>query len=491
VLFRTRPRNFDEPSLLGNRIFQSVSSVSKNNVAIQRLINQEYREELPVTSTVPNNEILLGCTDEEFTIPATLPYNGKSFGMVIIAGKGDGKTQWLKHFSFSQLLCRFKYNLFLLDPKYDFGNLDKPMKQPELVERLARYSITPRGFDAIFYKPAYFCLDDRRGKEYVVTLRDFESLEFIKRAEAMKEFFNLEDRTPAKNALDWILSKRVPKTLRAFKELIGMHKQFILKERKEAGSHVKMVSAAMDIALRQKIDMGLLGEEGQKMIIETDDQGKPTKTKTHHRADFVVDLVKNKVVVLEADLDMKRSYISSCYLNISLAQMWTDRKSYVETKGKQGLLATPTFAIIDECDVLCPHEREKRSPSRDQLIQFLSKGRAYGWGVIGITQQSQMMSQEFIRHCDYLVTTRLRSTKLEQLIKEKYSLEDYVIKDLKNLDYDINKPYKQWALLTGNPSNPVITFYPLPPQSAIQQERSQIDAMNESKEENEFGDQIR
>ena len=468
-MFFSRNRQVRKSKWLGDSILKGLANVDKANPFIMATNNTVEAEE-PVSHLIPPNEILLGCSDEDYMQPVTIPYNGKSFGMAIIASKGDGKTQLVKHLAFSQLHQRFRYNLFFIDPKYDYSNLHIPQNDGELVERLMRYNIRPKGYDAAFYKPACFDLTDRKGIEYIVTLRDFEALEYNKRKEAMKEFFNIEEKTPAGRALEWILARRVPKTIKGFRILINEYKKFIIKERERAGSKVKSVSAAMDIALKERVDSGIIGEDGQKLILEVDDNGKPVKTKTVHAANFVSDLAQKKIVVLEADLDMTKSYISSCYLKIAIAQIWTDRQTYINTKGHEGVTSMPTFVVIDEADVLCPRENIRESPSRAQINQLLSKGRQFGWGVIGITQQPQMISAEFLRHVDYLCTTRIKNDKLIKLIQEKFALDDYLIRDLKNLEYDANKKVKKWALLTGNPNKPMVTFYPFPPQTAIKQE---------------------
>lgn len=52
--------------------------------------------------------------DEEYYEPASLPYNKKSFGMIIIARKGDGMCQLAKFITFNSLTKRFNYELELI-----------------------------------------------------------------------------------------------------------------------------------------------------------------------------------------------------------------------------------------------------------------------------------------------------------------------------------------------------------------------------------------
>ena len=130
----------------------------------------------------------------------------------------------------------------------------------------------------------------------------------------------------------------------------------------------------------------------------------------------------------------------------------------------------PTLLMMDEADTLLPRERLRYSPSREQVNQLLSKGRQYGWSVITITQQCEMISQEHLKHVDYIITTRLRSDKLIAIVKEKFGLEDFEVDELKKMEWDANSPVKEWVVFTGNPSKKYIRFFPLPSQFEIKRE---------------------
>ena len=460
----------------GTEVLKMLSLVDRSDSRLEEYRNpiQKKRDDIKY---VKPNELLLGTLDEDFFSPAVLPYNGKSFGMLVVAGKGDGKTQWVKFEVFSQIHERFGYNLLLVDPKNDYSNLHESIKQQELVDRLYRFNLRARGYNAVYYKPAYFNMKERKGQEYIVTLRDFDNLDYGKRSESIKEFLGVDEKTPAGRQLAGVLNKGVPKTIKAFMEKIKNYRKDMVKEKEEAAkaSGVKsrgsgIMSFTLDTIISDKVKQGLLGDDGQKIIMEVDDKGKTTASKTVYAAHFPEDLTKFGIVVLQADLTTEKSFTSSCYLKVAVATVWEDRRKFVDTKRREGVMTNPTFLVMDEADTLLPRERTRYSPSREQVNQLLSKGRQYGWGVVAITQQPEMISQEFIKHCDYIVTTRLRSQKLIEILKEKYALEDYEIDELKKLEWDPNKPVKQWCCFTGNPSRKYIPFYPLPPQIAIKQE---------------------
>ena len=459
-----------------------LAQVDLSSISLDPFRDQAKKNDV-VIKGVGKNELMLGCVDDTFTTPACIPYNGKSFGMLIVAQKGDGKTQLVKHIMCSQLFERFHYNLFIIDPKNDYSNLDEPLKNAELVSRLTRFGIKPRGFQAKYYKPAFANMKERKGEEYILTLKDFKVLDHGARAAALTEVFQVDEKSgPAFRALESAFSNGVPETIDTLFKKLTEYKKKVIKERvrlaKLAGASVgsRIVSSAFDQIVKQKVELGYLGDDGQTIIREQEERdGKLVVTKSikAYSAHFAEDLSTGpgpNIVVLQADLSSAKSFIYSVYIKMAIAQLWADRYRYVTSGGKEGVMKRPTFVIKDEGDVLIPREKYRYSPSRDQFIQLLSKGRQFGWGDITITQQPEMISQEWIRHADYICSTRVQSEHLVKILKEKAGLADYQIEELRHLRYSKTSPVKEWFCTTGDPERPYVVFTPLPPQSAIKQE---------------------
>jgi len=476
----------DVPSsetFIGDLEKEELAQVDLTNSALDAFRNPTKKKDVMIKG-VSKNELMLGCVDDTWTTPSCISYNGKSFGMLIVAQKGDGKTQLVKHIMCSQLLERFHYNLFIVDPKDDYSNLHEPLRSVDLVSRLSRFGIKPKGFQAKYYKPAFADMKERKGEEYILTLRDFKVLDYGKRAEALTEVFQVDEKSgPAFRALQSAFSKGVPETIDTLFKKLTDYKKDVLKERvklaKLAGASMgtKVVSSAFEQIVKEKVELGILGDEGQTIIREQEERdGKMVATKTVkvHSAHFTEELSTGpepNIVVLQADLSAAKSFTYSCYIKMAIAQLWSDRYKYVTTDGREGIMRRPTFVITDEADVLIPREKYRYSPSREQFNQLLSKGRQFGWGEACITQQPEMISQEFIRHVDYIVSTRVQSEHLVKILKEKAGLQEHQIEELRRLRYNKSSPIKEWFCTTGDPERPYVTFFPLPPQSEIKQEK--------------------
>lgn len=455
----------------GNTMFEQLSEVDKADHRIRRLFTEgENKSNIIVSKIIPKDELFLGFTDKTFQTPVTVKYNGKSTSFGIFGQAGDGKTQFFKHLVFTQFHDRFGYKILLLDPKNDYWNLHEPQSEQRLVDILRRVDIKPRGYKASYYRPLFLNLHGRPGKEYIITFADFKSLEQQKRTEAMKEIFMIDEKTPAGRALSWI-APRTPMSLSSFRKRLDDYKDFVLEERRKAGSNIKIVSSQFRTSLEERIAQGVIGDDGMQIPLERDDEtGEVTKSKIAHAATICNDLMdtnKDGIVVMEQDLDGSNSYISSCLTKMAIAQPWTDRYNYVTTDGHEGLLASPVFVGIDEADVLCPHERIKTSPSRTQINQLQSKGRAFGWSIGTISQKPYNLSQEHIDHFKSIATTRLNDERIIKIIQEKFRIEEHQLEDLRKMDYDTNEPVKEWVWFTGNPANPYARFYPPPPNVQI------------------------
>lgn len=474
---------FRKETFLGDIEKEEVAQVDLYNSSLDRFRNPQKKMDIAIKG-VGKNELMLGCTDDTFTTPACIQYDGKSFGMLIVAPKGVGKTQLIKHIGFSQMYIRFHYNLFIVDPRDDYTNLNEPLKNPELVSRLLRFGIKPRAFEAKYYKPAFANMQERKGEEYIVTLKDFKSLDQGKRTEALGEYFNVDDKdSPASRALKAAFSKGVPETIDTLFKKITDYKKDTLKERvklaKLAGASTgsKMISSAFERIIQEKVDQGIFGDDGHRIIRETAEiEGKTVVTKAVkvYGAHFAEDLSSGpdpKIVVLQTDLAAKTSHTYSCYVKMAIAQIWSDRYRYYTSEGREGIMSRPTFVLSDEADVLIPRAKYGYSPSGEQYIQLLSKGRPYGWGVICITQQPEMISQEFIRHTDYIVSTRVQSEHLIKILKER-GLAEYQIEELRHLKYNKNSPVKEWFCTTSDPEKPYVIFTPVPPQVDIKTEKA-------------------
>ena len=467
---------------VGDEEKEELAQVDLTNSALEAFRNPAKKKDV-VIKGVGKNELMLGCVDDTFTTPSCIPYNGKSFGMLIVAQKGDGKTQLVKHIMCSQLLERFHYNLFIVDPKDDYSNLNEQLRNAELVSRLSRFGIKPKGFQAKYYKPAFADMKERKGEEYILTLRDFKVLDYGKRAEALTEVFQVDEKSgPAFRALQSAFAKGVPETIDTLFKKLTEYKKNVIKERvqlaKLAGASMgsKIVSSAFEQIVKEKVELGILGDDGQTIIREQEERnGKMVATKSVkvYSAHFTEDLSTGpdpNIVILQADLSAAKSFTYSVYIKMAIAQLWSDRYKFVTTDGREGIMRRPTFVIKDEGDVLIPREKYRYSPSREQFIQLLSKGRQFGWGDVTITQQPEMISQEWIRHSDYVCSTRVQSEHLVKILKEKCGLVDHQIEELRRLRYNKTSPVKEWFCTTGDPERPYVTFFPVPPQVAIKQE---------------------
>ena len=476
VMMRTRDIR-EKDGLRGQRLLQSLSNVDRSDSRMNEFRNPRK----PLVEDIKNikkDELLLGTLDQEGRIPVTIPYDGKSKGILIVAEKGRGKTQLMKSLAFDQFHARYDFNIFAVNPKApDLSNLDQAMARPDLVQRLARFNIKPKAYhNAVYFKPVFFNMAERRGKEYILSPRDFDSLDYGERSAAIQQFFKVNELTPAaRRALTSILSKGVPKTIEGLFLKLQNYRKDLMKQRisdakamnMKGGS--KVMSFGADSEIRDKVNRGLLGDDGQKIVLEMDELGeKVTKYKTVHTVDFPIELALHRIVVLQADLENENDWYSSCYLRMALSAIWQDRYKYIQTHRQQGVVDRPTLVLEDEADVLMP-SGISASPSRDMNIKLLAKGRQYGWSVMAATQLIESISKVFVKHCDIVITTSLQDPKLIEVVRTKYGLQDFELEELKHLEVSQKKP-NQWVCFTPNTAKKFVSFYPLPPGIAMVEE---------------------
>ena len=464
---------------LGDLTLKTLVDVDHRNSRLNEFRYFQSKDEKPVYEGVGQNELLLGWLDRDYDKPVTMYYNGKSFAAAILAQKGDGKTQFFKNLMV-QLHDKFNYKVILFDPKNDYSNLNEAQSVPEYVEQLSRVNMKPRGYNAVYLKPAFSMLDARPGRECIVTPAMLNALDYGKKMEGTREFFN-ELKDPAINReLDYILSMtsggtkviKIPKTINEWRRKDEDYKKNILATRKKSNIGIKSVSSKFIQSLEDKINQGMFGDDGQELIMSVDENDKPQYKKVY---DFNIpqELMRTDrdgIVVIEQDLEAENLYMSSCYTKLIIASVWSDKKMYEESHGSMGHVAPHILVGMDEADVLIPKEKVRNSPSRSQSLQLQKRGRQLGFSLITISQQPDQVSEQLLTAMDYIFTSRLKSDKMRKLLKEKYSLTGEQMDELNNLDYSAQKKPVQWAAFTGDPGEPYKLFYPCVPTIQIKQE---------------------
>lgn len=466
---------------LGDMTLRTLVDVDKRNSNLDVFRDNQEKEKKPTYEGVGENELLLGWLDRDHDKPVTMYYDGKSFAAAILAQKGDGKTQLFKNLMV-QLHDRFGYKVILMDPKNDYSNLDQPQRVPEYIQQLNRINFQPRGYNVVYLKPAFCMLDGRPGKECIVTPDMLNSLDYGKKMEGVREFFN-ELKDPAINReLDFIMSSvsggsKVVKMPKTIKEWLHKHEEYvrnILAVRKKSNVGSKAMSSKFIQTFEDYINRGLFGDNAQKLITSVDEEGNP-----NYKSVFDFNIPKelmrtdmDGIVVVEQDLEGENLYMSSCYTKLIIASIWSDKKIYEESGGTMGHIAPHVLVGIDESDVLVPREKNRNSPSRSQCLQLQKRGRQLGFSLITISQQPDQVSEQLLTNMDLIFTSKLKSEKMRKLLKEKYSLADYQIEELNNLEYNRQKKPVQWAVLTGDTDEPYKLFYPLPPTIQIKEEHT-------------------
>ena len=174
------------------RLFEELAHIGKQDLREQFLSEIASHSKYPsiramgkkitlmqeLKDSVSKDDILLGAVDKTYEDPVILEgWDRKSAGFLICGKKGSGKTTLAKALVLDNLYYKFNQNVFMVDPKGDYPNIDKPQQVPEIISALEKFKMKPQGYHAKYCVPKFLDLFGARGTHYTLSMRDFKTLD--------------------------------------------------------------------------------------------------------------------------------------------------------------------------------------------------------------------------------------------------------------------------------------------------------------------------
>lgn len=416
-------------------------------------------------SKIPPGHLCLGLTsyDEDAEL-VTIPYDGRSFGMLIIGMRGSGKTQLGKSIGIDQIHGVYNQYLFGIDPKHEYLNLDEPQDSPELVQRLTRVGLKPQGYDPQYVMQRHLLKSNsglpQRNKirQFTLQVRDFSVLNQALRIEMWCRFLNIKQATPAGQALRRVIHEN-PRNASHMVELIERDIRRQKIERGARGTSYQLLSNFRDKIFNEEL------MDHQKL-----------------RFDFSLELATSEIVFLEVELNMDE-IVAQIGVRLALENLIADRQHNMDSSNRsktRGFLERPVCVFCDEIDVLAPSNElqgtmvgSRVPPARQAMRDILTKHRQLGFSLIGMTQKPNMVDRFILDQCSHILTTKTINPEQKAILAEK-GIPPSIIQEANKLEWDDESPVKQWIHITPDTERGIKIFYPLPPRSKIWRESQRV-----------------
>lgn len=412
--------------------------------------------------SIPRDEILLFTENEEYEQPVYLktgdPDKGefKSFGALIVAQKGSGKSGLVKTWMDQLWMKGVKF--FCIEPKgYDFVTMGIPQDDTRGVDCLAKFGMKPRSYKISQAIPAFVADEYTKATPYKLDVDDFTSLPKTVQLSTWCKFLNIKEMSGPGKALMRVLkmgkNDRGPRDIR---EMVEFTKLDIEKERvkrKEIKGSSQMVSTGLLYLLEQKLNTD---ELGPRMPFN-----------------YVEQLAENDIVIMHTPFDSKNLISMNVYISVAINSILNDRNIYVKTNGKKGLMSRPICFVIEEADSLIG--REDYNLAKHVLYQILARFRHIGCSGIFITQNASLIDPKFVRQCNYIASTQVNSEEQRQLLRMRGVPKWLVENRLTKLDWTTSKPVKEWFFLEPDTPGEVKTGYPIWPATKLLKEGEGLD----------------
>lgn len=401
---------------------------------------------------IKDDEILLFTEDKKATTPVMLKVGNppKSFGMLITAQQGGGKSGFVKCFMDQFRYKGFKF--FCIEIKgYDFVTMNRPQDDPKSFEVLNRFGLKPYSYKFDSVMPAFVADEYTKAITYKLDVADFNKLPKTTQISAWCNFLGIKEMDGRGKALHRVLrSGPNGKSPSNIKEMIEYTIKDIEEQRKKKKEikGVGGVSTGLLYLLEQKVATNEIGRK--------------------QRFDFVESLAKNDMVVLNAPLDSKNVNAMNTYISVALNQIITDRNIYVKTGGRKGLLSSPICVVLEESDSFIG--LGEHNLTKHLLYSVLARYRHIGISLMLVTQNPALIDPKFVRLCQYIATTQVNSEEQRHLLNLRSIPKSLIHNDLARLEFDMNSPVKEWCIIDPNEAGNYLKGYPIWPTTKLLKE---------------------
>ena len=393
-------------------------------------------------SEIGKNDILLGGVDKDYSEPVVIPYSGKSMVVTTIAKKGSGKSVMNAHLVLDNMHAKFGNYVMIIDPKQDYPNIDKPLAG-EFVDSIKKFGMKPRGYPAYWCVPKMLELFGAKGKEYVPSLKDFESIDRASYMKTLAQMLDIDPKSASARAFERVIMKYKPKNIAEMRAGIKADQKYQLSV-----SRNKIISTGLSNRFEEKLMSNLLGE--------------------NNNVDFPVELATHKILVMQTTLYAQNQVTNSIYIKLAISRIVADRKNYIRSQGQLGVIDKPVTFMIDEADSVCPNRGY--SPSRFTIRSLATKERATGMSVFLITQNPTFLDQAIIKESDFIIVSKLFSEE-EKAVLTARGVPKYIIGEvMKKLEWKDTSPVKQFAIILPDSEDMYKTFYPIACACSFQKE---------------------
>lgn len=350
-----------------------------------------------------------------------------------------------------------------IDPKGDLANVDMPLQQPHLVERLNSFAIQPKGYKIKTLYPYFMDLKYVKGSPFCLGMKNIKQLN--NKAQVVDVLSNIldvgtRDENPAKEILNNLVyslgdaTKDVePNSLETLpdKVLSNTEDSFLRRVLYHTTERAKSLGRA-----QKSISL--------KLMNQTVSAIKQLKLSDQINYDFPKELVNNEILVIRSVIEKDKSG-DSAYIATVLSNIVSNRTLWLDSKGREGIISKPVVVYIDETDTLCGTDK---SPSQEIIQRITTKYRRIGISLVLATQSPQMIDKGVLRETECIMSSRFNSEEERKAFANKGVSLRKISEMAMKLHFDKNNPVKEFIKV--NEQGELETFFPTPSKSAIIQQ---------------------
>lgn len=456
------PVSYVKPKLaFKNKVLYKMAKYS-NNPSIHNMF--PYVQKEPEIPGVKEDEILLGYASDSFDPQdgiVTIPFRrDRSFVGIVMAARGSGKSVLATNIALDNLLARFDVPCFFIDPSWEFSTRKYPQLNTDLVDKLAKLGLSPRGYPTKVFTPKMVSSFGNQGTEYIIDLVDFKRIGQVDAPtmlQSLIEFFEVDgaSQRAAKRMFYPLVADlaKCPDTIFQFKREVNdsiNSKRMSTVTGKPTGKKVSTVLLDIIDSFTMSHRMGL--------------------SNVNDSVDFAKELAENRFVILQGSVGGASERFLSTYIKLAILTLVYDRARQI--RQRSGQLKTGALVVIDEADKFAPEKT--MIPSRTPIVELATRQRKLNMSILAITQKPQLLDQALVGESDFILCSKIATEEERAILRNRGISKFDVNSVLANLRQKVELPsghtVSEWAYIDRN--NQLKTFFPCPPRSAMFEEQA-------------------